>query len=125
MQCDAFLANANRIFFDADSSPDECAGRAIVHAAYYAVYHLVADKLALAVDGSDQAKHSDLKRRLEAYIGPDRTLNEARRHFPSLQRARIDADYKVAQKLTLDSVRIALSRAGNIYKAAGITPHVS
>jgi len=125
MNCDAYLANAQRIYIASNKQPDQCASRAIIHAAYYSIFHFVAGKLSLDVTGADAAKHSDLKRRLQNYVGPDSSLNEARRHFLTLQRARVDADYKLEKGMTINDVRLAIERALSIYQAAGITPTVA
>ncbi len=77
------------------------------------------------VVGDNLAKHSDLKRRLIAYVGADQALLEARRHFATLQRARVDADYRLLDVVALEQVRLALERARLIYRAAGIEPKTS
>jgi hypothetical protein len=120
VDCDAYLANARRIFCGSGKSPDQSAGRAIVHAAYYSIFHFVAQRLNMDVTGQDAAKHSDLKRRLVAYVGPDSAMNEAKRHFATLQRARVDADYSLKKDLEPGNVVVIM-----IYKAAGITPTIS
>lgn len=125
MDCDAYLANARRIFCGSGKSPDQSSSRAIAHAAYYSIFHFIAQRLSLDVTGQDAAKHSDLKRRLVAYVGSDSAVNEAKRHFATLQRARIDADYALKKDMELSNVVVIIERAFMIYKAAGITPAVS
>lgn len=124
MRCDAYLANAERILRNANDNPDQCASRAIAHAAYYAVMHFVADKLGLSVTGTNAAKHADLRRAISAYNGPDVGLREAKLHFATLQSYRTDSDYHLSKQITAIEAKRSVKRASDVFRAAGITPAV-
>lgn len=122
MNSDAYLANAIRVFQSHTNNPDECACRCVIHAAYYSVFHLVCARMNLNVIGTDIARHSDAKRALLAYVGTDRCLSEARLHFATLQRYRVDADYSLTKKISAREAQECLTRAKQIFKAADIDP---
>ena len=122
MRCDMYLANAERILQGSVSPSDESAYRAAAHAAYYAVVHLVCQKLNVNITGPNALKHADVRRLMVAYAGPDSALQEARIHFNSLQNSRVIADYQLNKSVAIAEARLCVQRANAIFKAAGIIP---
>lgn len=122
MPPDAFLANAQRMLRDANGQLDECATRAVVHATYYAVYHLVANGLGLDPAVKGQAPHADVSNKVAAYAGTDAAIIAAKGEYESLRVARVQADYKLGPQMGQRQAMLAISRALRVFKAAGVTP---
>lgn len=116
------MANAQRMLRDADGQLDECATRAVVHATYYAVYHLVANGLGLNPAVKGQALHADVSNKVTAYTGSDAAVIAAKGEYETLRVARVEADYKLGSQMGQRQAMLAVSRALRVFKAAGVTP---
>lgn len=84
---------------------NEASLRAAVHCAYYAVFHECRIYLQPTErDPTRSMKHEDVEARLSGLTKPPKdcpeTVKRARRHFRSLKRARVHADYKLDEPIT-------------------------
>lgn len=93
MRPDGLLALA--VSLAAADRADEAAFRGAAHAAYYAVYHLMAQHFALDTAIRDEAHHAEVMRRLDRIdlkTAPAH-VRAARRVYKSLWELRRKADY--------------------------------
>jgi uncharacterized protein (UPF0332 family) len=116
------LSFAKRLFDDHGDS--ECMFRAVAHAAYYAVYHLVCDQLGLDPwRNYSQCAHDTIRLRVKN-LDPGKAaplLREARRSFDTLWQLRRRADYDFDNTFTLIDAERALERAEAVFSRGGIT----
>jgi hypothetical protein len=99
---------------------NEGARRAVAHACYYAVYHLMA--LHFGIDPNDQGRagHGNIRTLLNALRftpPPPREVVIARRHFRTLMFLRARADYRLSEEFSAADALRALEMTEEIFAA--------
>lgn len=125
MDSSAFLASAERMllsFGDNGQRCDSCGARAVIHAAYYSVFHYAAQRLGLVVTGEGYSKHGEVWTVLKARAHESPSLVDAKRNFQSLRDLRQRADYNLSENVLFDQARDAVDLAYEVFDGAGITP---
>jgi uncharacterized protein (UPF0332 family) len=119
MEPDGFWRLANRLIAERWNEGGDARYRAVVHAAYCAVYHEVMRRLGIDLQPLALRRHAEVKRRLFAYRGSDAVLNTAKKAINTLLRDRERADYRLADEITADQARHAVLLARKVMVAAG------
>jgi uncharacterized protein (UPF0332 family) len=117
MRPDAFLGVARTLLHR--HGDDEAHRRAAIHAAYYAVFHLLAPKVGL--DPQDRARSAHLRlleRVSAARSGDDPVLKVAGRTLQALRKWRSIADYRLDQEVDVETARRTVGYAEAIFAAA-------
>jgi uncharacterized protein (UPF0332 family) len=112
-----FLRAAERIADDGVSA--ESSFRAAIHAAYYAVFHLMCHHFKLNPTAFG-VRHEDIQARLDAlHFTPGTPLfaAKARRCYRDIKRLRIAADYDLAANITGDDADRAIQLAKGVFAA--------
>jgi hypothetical protein len=118
----AFLANAIRMLEQAANAPDEPTSRAIIHAAYYSVYHFSAEKLGLDPTNNRTAGHAEVRNTIINVSAGDPTCRPAARVIKSLFRKRSISDYHLRKTVLAVEAKAAVAEARSVFLAAKITP---
>ena len=121
MTPDAFLANSKRMLEYAQNAPDFSSSRAIIHAAYYAVYHLSAIRLGLDPTNYRTTSHFRVRQQVRSARG-DVTLRKVAEVIEDLYRARARADYDLGKRVRAADAIEAIELATQVFAAAGIVP---
>lgn len=98
----------------------EAARRAVAHACYYAVYHLMAVHFGLDPNDRGGAGHGEIRDRLGALRfapPPPRQVVIARRHYRTLLFFRVRADYRLGEEFRARDASRALEMAEEIFAA--------
>lgn len=105
----------------ADSTGTEARSRAIAHACYYAVYHLVAAHFHMNPKWYDGSRHSDVMRRLSGIVprpGTSKLVYEAKRYYKTLYSLRVWADYDFSCAFTDEEADRSLQICEIIFRAS-------
>jgi uncharacterized protein (UPF0332 family) len=119
MEPDGFWRLANRLMSERWSDGGDARYRAVIHAAYYAVYHEVMRRLGIHLQPLAVRRHAEVKKRLLDYRGSDAALNTAKKAINTLLRDRERADYRLTDEITADQARHAVLLARKVMVAAG------
>jgi hypothetical protein len=117
-QPEDFLRLAQLLRSEIDKS--QGARRAIAHACYYAVYHLMAAHFQIDPRSRAGSRHGEIKDLLAGFrfVPPvPRHVVIARREYPRLMLLRARADYNLEEPFTSAQANIALRAAEEIFAA--------